>query len=78
MADSLKVTPGGESGPHFEAACEQVLNLTRARCAAVIVIDGEDGSGYSVKGPMEAQVLLPVILQQMADALRTQLARNMQ
>ncbi|MFM0176647.1 hypothetical protein PQR33_45995 [Paraburkholderia sediminicola] len=44
----------------------------------MIVIDGELGSGYSVMGPLEAQVLLPDILQKMADTLRGQLAKNLQ
>lgn len=51
--------------------------MTQARCAAVVVIDGESGSGYSVVGPLEAQVLLPDILQKMADALRGQLSKNL-
>ncbi|WP_434108159.1 hypothetical protein [Paraburkholderia caffeinilytica] len=52
--------------------------MTHARCAVVIVVDGESGSGYSVVGPLDAQVLLPDILQKMADTLRRQLAKNLQ
>jgi hypothetical protein len=55
------VVPGGESAGQFDAACDYVRNMAQARCAAVIVIDGELGSGYSVMGPLEAQVLLPDI-----------------
>jgi hypothetical protein len=72
------VVPGGESAGQFDAACDYVRNMAQARCAAVIVIDGELGSGYSVIGPLEAQVLLPDTLQKMADASRGQLAKNLQ
>jgi hypothetical protein len=47
--------------------------MTQARCAVVIVVDGAAGSGYSVIGPLDAQVFPPDILQQIADALRGQL-----
>jgi hypothetical protein len=73
-----KVSAGGESTGLFDTACNQVREMTGARCAAVIVIDAEAGSGYSVVGPLEAQILLPDILQQMAQALRGQLAKNLQ
>jgi hypothetical protein len=73
-----KVVPAGESAGQFDTACNHVRNMTQARCAAVIVIDGLSGSGYSVVGPLEAQVLLPDILQKMADTLRRQLSKNLQ
>ncbi|MFL9862155.1 hypothetical protein PQR70_26595 [Paraburkholderia madseniana] len=73
-----KVEQGGEAAGQFEAACNHVRQSTGARCAAVIVIDGVSGSGYSVVGPLDAQVLLPDILQQMAITLRAQLAKNLQ
>jgi hypothetical protein len=73
-----KVVPGGESAGLFDTACNQLRQSTGARCAAVIVIDGDYGSGYSVVGPLKAQVLLPDVLQQMATALRAQLAKNLQ
>jgi hypothetical protein len=73
-----KVVAGGESGGLFDAARKTVCEITQARCVSVIVIDGAEGSGYSVIGPLEAQVLLPDILKQIADALRSQLAKNMQ
>ena len=72
------VIPAGESAGLFDAACNHVRDMTHARCAVVIVIDGELGSGYSVVGPLEAQVLLPDILQKMADTLRGQLSKNLQ
>jgi hypothetical protein len=71
------VMPAGESTGLFDSACNQLREMTQARCAAVVVIDGESGSGYSVVGPLQAQVLLPDILQKMADALRGQLSKNL-
>ncbi|MFT4507892.1 hypothetical protein [Caballeronia sp. 15711] len=73
-----RVVPAGESAGLFDAACHYVRDVTQARCAVVIVIDGELGSGYSVIGPLEAQVLLPDILQKMATTLHRQLSRNLQ
>ncbi|MFM0718116.1 hypothetical protein PQQ53_34705 [Paraburkholderia strydomiana] len=75
MSDNFarKVVPGGESAGLFDAACNTVRDMTQARCAVVIVVDGAAGSGYSVIGPLDAQVFPPDILQQIADALRGQL-----
>jgi hypothetical protein len=80
MTDSTetKVVPGGESAGLFDTACNQIRDATGARCAVVIVMDGVEGSGYSIVGPLEAQVLLPDILEQIANSLRQQLARNLQ
>lgn len=72
------VMPGGESAGLFDSACNRLREITKARCVAVIVIDGESGSGYSVVGPLDAQVLLPDILQKLADTLRGQLSKNLQ
>jgi hypothetical protein len=58
----------------FDAACNRVREVRQARCMA----DEEAGSRYSVVGPFEAQIVLPNILQQMADTLRGQLAKNLQ
>lgn len=72
------VEPGGTSAGLFDDACRQLIDVTQARCAAVVVIDGENGSGYSVVGPLEDQVMLPDIMEQVASALRRQLARSLQ
>jgi hypothetical protein len=58
-----KVVAGGESAGQFDEAFHYVRDVTHARCATVIVIDREAGSGYSVVGPLGAQVLMPDILQ---------------
>lgn len=80
MSDNFepKVVPDGESAGLFDAACNTVRHMTQARCAVVIVVDGEAGSGYSVMGPLDAQVLLPDILQQISDVLRGQLMKSLQ
>ncbi|KAE8759013.1 MULTISPECIES: hypothetical protein [Paraburkholderia] len=80
MADNIesKVMQGGEAAGQFDAACNHVRQLMGARCAAVIVLDSDAGSGYSVVGPLDAQVLLPDILQQLAVTLRRQLTKNLQ
>ncbi|MCI0150340.1 hypothetical protein KNO81_31200 [Paraburkholderia sediminicola] len=80
MADNngAKVMQGGESAGQFDAHCNYVRRASGARCAAVVVIDGDAGSGYSVVGPLDAQVLLPDILEQMAETLRGQLFKNLQ
>ncbi|CAE6859367.1 hypothetical protein R69776_08046 [Paraburkholderia nemoris] len=72
------VIPGGESAGLFDTACSYVRDVTRARCAVVMVIDGKSGSGYSVVGPLEAQVLLPDILHKIADSLHGQLSKKLQ
>lgn len=80
MDESVRpsVVPDGEAAGEYDTACGQVSLMTEARCAAVVIIDGHAGSGYSVIGPLEAQVLLPDILRQMADTLRGQLVKNLQ
>ncbi|ASL48977.1 hypothetical protein bAD24_p01400 (plasmid) [Burkholderia sp. AD24] len=72
------VSPGSESPELLDAACIQVRDMTQARCAVVIVIDGDSGSGYSIVGPLDAQILLPDILRKVADSLRGQLASHLQ
>ncbi|MGC2967812.1 hypothetical protein [Paraburkholderia aspalathi] len=54
--------PGGESAGPFDSACNRRREITKAGCVAITVIDAESGSGYSVVGPLEAQVLLSDIL----------------
>lgn len=79
MSDfAATVIPVGESADLFDAACNHMRDVTHARCAVVIVIDGDSGSAYSVVGPLEAQVLLPDILQKIADTLRGQLSTKLQ
>jgi hypothetical protein len=55
-----------------------VQQSTEAKCAAVIVIGGECGSGYSIAGSFDAQLLLPDILRKMADVLEREQALRRQ
>ncbi|WP_144149307.1 hypothetical protein [Paraburkholderia sp. BCC1884] len=75
---STSVIPGGESAGQFDAACQQVRLMTEAQCAVVIVIGGVAGSGYSVTGSLESQMLLPDVLEKIAHTLRGQLAKKLQ
>ena len=69
----LNVTPGGSGAEGLDALCQQIRVAVNAKYAVVVVLDGDHGSGYSVVGPVEAQALLPSILEQMAATLRSQL-----
>ncbi|MFM0502939.1 hypothetical protein [Paraburkholderia caffeinilytica] len=73
-----KVVKGGGEAGQFDGECNDVRQATGARCAAVVIIEGDAGSGYSVVGPLDAQVLLPDILEQIASTLRGQLFKNLQ
>ncbi len=68
----------GASAGLFDLVCSEVQQTTDARCAAVVVIGGASGSGYSIAGSFDAQLLLPDILRKMADVLERQLARRRQ
>lgn len=74
----VKIEQDDGSADEYDAVCNQVRNSTGAQCAAVIVIDGHSGSGYSVIGNLEAQILLPDILQQIVNTLRAQLGKRLQ
>ncbi|MNR59947.1 hypothetical protein D3C85_1813190 [compost metagenome] len=78
MSDEIRhlVQPGGHA--EFEGACKEVMAMTGATCAAVIVLNSSSGSGYSVIGPLESQVELPDILRLVADTLASQLLKSMQ
>jgi hypothetical protein len=73
-----EVMAGGASAGLFDIVCSEVQQSTDARCAAVIVIGGASGSGYSIAGSFDAQLLLPDILRKMADVLERQQAQRRQ
>ena len=73
-----EVVADGASAGLFDLVCSEVQQTTDARCAAVVVIGGASGSGYSIAGSFDAQLLLPDILRKMADVLERQLARRRQ
>jgi hypothetical protein len=68
--------PGG-SGMLSSLATE-IKDATGAACVALVMIDPSGNGGYSVAGPLEAQLPMPDVLEQVARALRTQLAGSVQ
>ena len=72
-----RVVKGSGETDQFEGACNDFRQTTGARCAAVVLIDGDAGSGYSVVGLLNAQALLPDVREQIASTLRGQLFKKM-
>ena len=58
-------------GGHYEDACTVARESPRARGAILIIIGGEDGSGFSCQCDSETLMRLPEILETMARQLRT-------
>lgn len=71
-----RVVKGGGETDKFDGACNDVRQTTCARCAAVVLIDGDAGSGYSVVGLLNAQALLPDVKEQIALTSRGQLFKK--
>lgn len=64
-------------GPYSDLA-NQVLNATGAACVALVLVLPEGNGGYSIAGPLEAQLPMPDLLEGVARALRTQLGASLQ
>lgn len=60
------------------SACLPAKDATRAACVAIVVIDATGNGGHSVAGSLEAQMLNPNLLEQVARQLRRQLAGSVQ
>ena len=56
----------------------EIKDATGAACVALVLIDPAGNGGYSVEGSPEAQLPMPDVLEQVARALRTQLAGSVQ
>ena len=69
-------TPGTPG--QFSVLASQARDATGAACVAMVVIDAAGNGEYSVAGPLEAQLLIPDMLEQVARELRTQLAGSVQ
>ena len=54
----------------YDDACTQARTSTQALGAALIVIGGKEGHGFSVQMPMEALIKLPDMLEFMAKQIR--------
>ena len=53
----------------YDDVCSEVREKTKARGAAVIIIDGTLGSGFSLQAPPEVALALPRILRDMANQI---------
>lgn len=61
------------NGPgKYDPECERAFDDTQALCVALIVIGGDRGHGFAVKGIEAAIMDLPEMLDQMAQAIRAQ------
>jgi hypothetical protein len=69
-----KVVKGGREVGQFDAACDDVRQTTGALCAAVVIIDGDAGSGYSVVGPLHLVARRPA--HRVLDAVARQSTAN--
>ncbi|HEV3424514.1 MAG TPA: hypothetical protein VG105_12215 [Paraburkholderia sp.] len=69
-------TPGTPN--KFSVLASQARDATGAACVAIVMIDAAGNGEYSVAGPLEAQLLVPDLLEQVARELRPQMARSVQ
>ena len=67
----------GTPGEYSDIAT-RLLASTGAACVAVVAIDPGGNGGYGVAGSLETQLLMANVLEQAAQALRTQLAGSVQ
>ncbi|SAL00206.1 hypothetical protein AWB80_07818 [Caballeronia pedi] len=75
----LKVTAHAPGSPgQFSELAAQVREATGAACVALIVVDAAGNGGYSIAGPLEAQLSIPHTLEEVALQLRSQLASSIQ
>jgi hypothetical protein len=60
----------------YDDACTAVRVATQAHGVALIIIGGHSGSGFSVQGPAEIQLALPLLLRTMADQIEADMMRT--
>jgi len=59
------------NGPgKYDELCREVQDRTNARGAIVLIFDGDQGNGFSVRAEFEIIATLPEILEQMATDIR--------
>lgn len=51
----------------YDDHCTRVREETKALAAILIVLEGEDGTGFSVQAPLPVVLLLPQLLRELAD-----------
>lgn len=80
MSDQpLKVIAHAPGSPgRFSELAADVKEATGATCVALVIIDAAGNGGYSIAGPLEAQLLIPPTLEQVAEQLRIQLESSIQ
>lgn len=71
----LPRSPSGMNGPggKYEALCSQVRETTHAEGCVLIILDGENGNGFSVEGTAEVLQQLPTMLCSIADKIEKDL-----
>lgn len=60
----------------YDALCTYVREQAKAVGAAVIIVKGEKGSGFSVQAPASLGLALPQMLRMMADEMEKANGRN--
>ena len=75
----LKVMAHAPGSPgQFSELAAQVREATGAACVALVIVDAAGNGGYSIAGPLEAQLSIPQTLEEVALQLRSQLASSIQ
>lgn len=75
----LKVMAQAPGSPgQFSELAAHVREATGAACVALIVVEADGNGGYSIAGPLEAQLSIPHTLEEVALQLRSQLASTIQ
>lgn len=62
-----------EGGGKYDDQATIARNSCEAVGVALIVFGGKHGNGFSVQAPMEVQVALPMMLENMAESIRRDL-----
>lgn len=60
----------------YDSACSLAREMTGARGTLLIVIDGRDGSGFSVQAELDIIENVPEILERVARNIRAQRRRS--
>lgn len=55
----------------YDNLCTYVREQAEARAAIVIILEGNQGQGFSCQAPLDVVVLLPSILRRIADEMET-------
>lgn len=53
----------------YTAICRQAFDASKAAAVILVVLGGEDGSGFEVQGQENVVLDIPVILREMAESI---------